>query len=451
MQTQRDHVHAHTFMMGRLSSALVEGDPTSAEIPGRRALTGTLLGILVVVLVAAGFAVYGWIVPGGSKAFRQAGAILVEKETGNRYVYFGGKLHPAPNLTSAMLVQGPAAKVKLISRNSLAKVPRGPAIGIRDAPQTVPAAGDMLSGPWLTCLPGSVVDLPGDGLGINFDPRAASEPLPADRFSVVRGGGHTYVVALGRKFRVGGDAVLVALGAANVRPVPAPRKWLDWLATGPELEPAKIPGAGSTGPEVGGRRHPVGTLFRQRPAAGDEQLFVLRGDGLAPMSRTEFLLADADRGGEPVELDAAAVVDAPRSTDRSLTSRLPELVGLHWQDPGDRVLCLRQQPVGRDAFGSMPVLTTRDQSAVDGEGRPFVSIPPRTGMVVTPVPQVSKLQVEAHLISDEGIAYHLLDRDAAVALKLDKANLVPFPRSLLAALPQGPLLSHAASIGGGGR
>src|SRR4051812_10104368 len=103
-------------MMGRLSSALVQGDPSSAEIPGRRPLTGLLSGTLIAVLVVAGLAVYGWIVPGGSRAFTTAGAILVENETGNRYVYLDGALHATPNLTSAMLIQGRSAHVERISR-----------------------------------------------------------------------------------------------------------------------------------------------------------------------------------------------------------------------------------------------------------------------------------------------------------------------------------------------
>nr|WP_269461084.1 type VII secretion protein EccB [Actinoplanes derwentensis] len=73
MQTQRDHVHAHQFMMGRLSSALVQGDPSTAEIPGRRALTGLAFGVLISVLVVAGFAVYGWIVPGGARRTPRVG------------------------------------------------------------------------------------------------------------------------------------------------------------------------------------------------------------------------------------------------------------------------------------------------------------------------------------------------------------------------------------------
>ena len=96
-------------MVGRLSSALVLGDPSGAEVPGRRALTGLMFGILIPVLVMAGFGVYGWIVPGGSKAYREPGLILVEKETGNRYVYVDGMLRPTPDLPAALLWQGAGA------------------------------------------------------------------------------------------------------------------------------------------------------------------------------------------------------------------------------------------------------------------------------------------------------------------------------------------------------
>lgn len=434
-------------MMGRLSSALVQGDPTSAEIPGRRAQTGLIVGIILAVLAAGGFAVYGWIVPGGSKAFQRAGVILVEKETGNRYVYLNGVLHPTPDLTSAMLIQGTAAKVKLISRNSLRDVPRGPALGIAHAPQAV-SPESLVHGPWLVCLPGSVIDEPGTSLGVTLDPGTTATPLPADRFSVVSTSmGTPYLLAHGRKYRIDDDVVLVALGAANVRLVPAPQTWLDWLPDGEVLAPAKIDGAGDPGPPIGGAAHPVGTLFRQRPGSGDEQLFVLRKDGLAPLDRTEFLLADARDKGVPVELEAAGVVEAPKSADRSLTSRLPDLTGLRHLDVGDAVLCLRQQPVSANAFASAVAFVPRAQSGVDSVGRTSVLTKPGAGMAVVALPQESQTVPQVSFISDRGTAFTLADTQTVAALKLDKVRPTPFPKSLLAALPQGPALSRAAVTG----
>src|SRR5262245_23900236 len=106
MQTQRDHVHAHHFLMGRLSSALVLGDPASAEVPARRALSGLLIGVVVALLISAGVAVFGLLAPAASTAWREPGTLLVEKETGTRLVYADGALHPVLNHASALLMLG---------------------------------------------------------------------------------------------------------------------------------------------------------------------------------------------------------------------------------------------------------------------------------------------------------------------------------------------------------
>ncbi|MET7747685.1 type VII secretion protein EccB [Micromonospora sp. NPDC005367] len=447
MQTQRDHVHAHQFMMGRLSSALVEGDPSNAQVPGRRALTGLTVGVLLAVLVIGGFGVYGWIVPGGSSVYKQDSVILVEKESGTRYVYLDGLLHPTANLTSAMLIQGDRAQVKLISKASLRDLPRGGTLGIAGAPQSVPTDA-LVAGPWLTCLPGSVVDDPGPGVGVNLDPRAVSVPLPADRFTVVRGQDDVvYLLAHGRRLRVTDDAVLVALGASTARVVRAPQMWLAWIPAGPALGPPDIPGAGEPGPVIGGRSYRVGTLFHQRAASGAEQLLVLRKDGLAAISRTEFMVAEAANDTSPVELDAAQLVDAPKSADRSLTNRLPDLTGLTWYDPGDLVLCLRQAPVSAQEVGSTLVYAARAQSGVDANGGVSTLVAPGSGMAVVPVPLQQRSEPQVSFISEEGTVYALAGDDSVRALKLDKAGLVPFPKSLLGALRQGPLLSREAIHG----
>ncbi|MBU2668190.1 type VII secretion protein EccB [Actinoplanes bogorensis] len=443
MQTQRDHVHAHTFMMGRLSSALVEGDPTGAEIPGRRAQTGLLVGLILLVLLVGGFAVYGWIVPGGSKAYRQAGAILVEKETGNRYVYLDGALHQTPDLTSAMLIQGSAGKIKLISRNSLKDVPRGLPLGVAGAPQQMPAADALTKGPWLVCLPGSVVTgRKVSGLGVNLEPATPATPVPTGQFLVVRGpNGVPYLLANYLKYRIDDDAVLVALGAAAINPPSAPAMWLDWLGDGPALAPAKIPGAGSDGPRVGGRAYAVGTLFRQ----GDDQHFVLKRDGLAPMSRTEFLIADAKTPGPPVRVDPADVVGTRRSADRSLLDRLPDLASLSLADSAGQAVCMQQRPIAPEVVGSMVVLAPTWASGVYADGQTTVLARRGSGMAVLPVPLASKVAAKKiSFISDEGTAYRLADQTTAASLKLASTAPVPFPKELLASLPQGPVLSREA-------
>lgn len=448
MQTQRDHVHAYQFMMGRISSALVEGDPTGAEIPGRRAQTGLVIGVLLMVLVVAGFAVYGWIVPGGSTAYTKAGVIIVEKETGDRYVYLEGALHPVPDLTSAMLIQGASSTVKLISQNSLKDVPRSVPLGVQGAPSRLPSAGDLVQGPWMTCLPSSVVaSSKSDGLGVVLNPDAPAVALPQDSFSVVQAeDGTPYLLANHLKYKITNEAVLVALGAGATQPARAPQMWLDWLADGTDLGPADIPGAGDQGPRVGDKKYDVGTLFRVSATgtAGD-QLFVLRRDGLAPVSRTEFAIADAADPGAPVDLDPSAVVDARRSSDSSLLTRLPDLAALKLYDLANQALCIQQGPADAERFTSSVVTVAKDWSGVDDQGEPYVLMRRGTGMVAMPAPRASRTgSKNLSFISDEGKAYRLADDTTVASLKLSGTTPVPFPKTLLAALPQGPVLSREA-------
>jgi type VII secretion protein EccB len=437
VQTQRDHVHAHQFMMGRLGSALVLGDASGAEVPGRRAFTGLTFGVLIAVLVVAGFAVYGWIVPGGSKAYREAGLVLVEKETGSRYVVVDGFLRPVADLPTALLWQGPNAKVKLISQASLAAVPRGGVLGIPGGPREVPAPERFVTGPWLVCLPERAGQ---PGVAVNFDPGALSQPVPADRLAVVRDpGGDFHLLTRGLRHRVTDEAVLVALRVDAARAVPASPVWLNQIPAGPDLAPAVIPRAGRAGPRVGDRAYAIGTRFRQ-----DELYFVLRADGLAAMSRTEFLFAGVRSRSEAVNLSGADLLAAPRSADRTLLDRLPDLAGTAEHRLGaDQAFCLLQRPSGT-AVSSVLVEAPRFAAPVDAAGRGLVRGPAGGAMVVVGVPVAENAQPAVHLLAADGVAFPLKDAAAASALKINKVSPVPFPSEVLAAARQGPMLSREA-------
>ncbi|MEV0698033.1 type VII secretion protein EccB [Saccharopolyspora sp. NPDC050389] len=443
MQTQRDHVHAHQFLMGRMSSALVLGDPASAEVPARRAAVGIYIGLVLALLIAVGFGIYGWLVPGGNNAWRAQGAIVVEKETGTRYVNVNGVLHPTLNYASAKLLQGPNAnsKVTLLSRASLADAPRGAPLGIPNAPQVLPSAQDLAGSHWLTCLPGSVGDVaPGSPeLSLNFDPGVAAVPLPPDRYVLVESpAGTQYVLWGGAKHQVAEPTVPVALGMAAVRPVPAPQPWLDALPDGPVLASAQIDGMGASGPSIGGKAYPVGQLFEQRSVNGDVQTFVLRREGLAPISRTEFMLLEVAAGSpEPAQIDAAAVAAAPRSADRSLIGRIPDLSGARWQDHGPTAMCLRQAPVGPRVASE--VVFAGPDAAAGG-----VHLRPGTGVVVAALPIPPGRRVPDRYLITGDSKYLLPDDDSMRALGYAGVPVRPIANDLLATVPSGPALSQAA-------
>lgn len=96
MQSKRDQVHAHTFMMGRLSSSLLMADPDAPESPLGRTTRGVVFGVLVTVLIGAGATVYGLLRPGGNDAWRDGKHLVVNRDTGARYLWTGtdGVLHP---------------------------------------------------------------------------------------------------------------------------------------------------------------------------------------------------------------------------------------------------------------------------------------------------------------------------------------------------------------------
>jgi type VII secretion protein EccB len=439
MQTQRDHVHAHQFQMARMSSALMLGDPSMAENPMRRTSLGLVAGVVISLLAVVAFGVYGWIVPGGKTSWRKAGAIIVEKETGTRYVFLNGTLYPTLNMASAMIITGgTSAKVELVSRNSLKGVPHGNPIGIPGAPQVLPAQpADVVRGPWLVCLGGSLGPAAAGQVGLNLDPSAPAAELTAERFMLVDGGREQFLLWRGNKHRIADDSIPVALGVANAVPVPAPESWLAMLPSGDDLAVPSIPGRGKNG---------VGELITQATSNGDEQLFVRRQDGLAPVNRTMFQLLQAGTGTTPEALDAAAVAAEPRSADRSLIEPFAELAAARPDDGKGRVLCQQQKPADAERILIRLVLTTPDQAGVTADGTRAVRLRPGSGMVVYPVPKPKTSQPDPYLIADQGLRYHLPDRQAMTSLKLAPDQQVPFPRSLLEDIPQGPALARTTIV-----
>jgi len=427
MQTQRDHVHAHQFQMTRMSNALVAGDPAGVDNPFQRPIVGLLTGILVAVLVAGGFLVYGWLVPGGNTTWRKPGTVIVEKESGDRYIYAGGRLRPVRNMTSALLLTGASATVKLVSHSSLGGVPRGAAIGLPDAPPVLPSSSDLVAGPWMACLT--------NGVHLDLDPAAPATPLGPDEFALADSGDRRFLVWRDTKFEVTEDAVPIALGAAGVAPVAAASSWLDALPTGEPIRIPTVPGKGGKGPALGGRAFRIGQLFTQ--SGGGRQRFLLRADGLAPIGEGAFRLLRAV-SATSVALSAADIVEAPRSADRSLTDVLSGLAGVAYRDPGAGSLCLRQS-----AAGSQVVVGGRRY----GPGTPAAVLAPGTAVVAYALPlPTPPAASKPWLVTSDGVRYDVGAKDALPSLKLTGPT-IGIPAPWLAALPAGPVLSRAAIIG----
>ncbi|MFE2422667.1 type VII secretion protein EccB [Streptomyces hokutonensis] len=446
MQTRRDHVQAYQFAMGRLASALVSGDPGRGDSPTRRSALGSVFGVGLVVLLCAGYGVYGLISPATKDDWRKEGTIVLEEDTGNRYVYANGELRPVRNYASALLIAGERTAPETVSAKSLAGVPHGIPVGIQGAPDTVPAVSALATGAWARCLPGQGADGTGTegvkgtkekdssdkGQSLVFGSSAAAlTALPADRQVLLDGPGNTrYVLLGGVKYPVPGAPTLIALGLDDQTALSATADWLAAVPTGTALAASVPSGAGKAAAKVAGQSTEVGQVFRTT-TGGTEHYYVMRSDGLALVNATEYALLAA-RPGAPAarEVGQADIAVAPASAEHATTGRVPDLTGVHPLEGG--TVCMTELADGR----------ARITVATPGTGG--VVLPAGGGVLA--VPDAGQTE---YLITEQGLKYRVADTDAARALGFGETKRrLTLPAGVLALVPDGPVLSRAAAAKG---
>ena len=439
MQTRKDHVQAYKFATNRLTTALVTGSPGRGDAPFRRSVLGVTVGVIIGALFCAGFVVYGLIAP-APVAWRQQGAIIVDKQTGTRFIYLNGTLHPTSNYASALLLDGQNATVQMVAHTSLAGVPVGDTIGIAGAPQTLPST--LLPGTWAECL--TPVGPAGHGVALDLAPGEHVTGSTAGHLILVAGpAGTQYVLWDNRKYQVAERSAIVAFGLGNQTPLNAPASWLDAIPSGPALAPPAIAGLGEEGPSVAGQPTQIGTVF-EVSAAGADQYYVLLKGGLAPLGRTPAALLAVSGAGPVRHVSPAVVASAPASPNRSLLDSLPDLLSGTAYQPQGTALCLRQASPG-SASGTT-VIT--DEAAATATG---VIVPPGTGMLVQPPAPKSGFLFATpttYLITDQGIKYALADSGAMAALGYAGIKPSIMPVSVLGLIPSGPALDICSEPGG---
>ncbi|MFJ9631623.1 type VII secretion protein EccB [Streptomyces sp. NPDC101175] len=445
MQTRRDHVQAYQFAMGRLASALVSGDPGRGDSPTRRSALGSVFGAGLVVLLCAGYGVYGLISPVAKDDWRKDGAIVLEEDTGTRYVYADGELRPVRNYASALLIAGERTAPESVSAQSLAGVAHGTSVGIQGAPDTVPDASALVTGPWARCLPGQTArstgatggqtagGTPSDtGQSLVFgDSAAALTALPADRQVLLSGPkGTRYVLWRGVKYPLPGGPSLIALGLDDEAARPATADWLAAVPSGAALAAPVPAGAGKTAGEVAGQSTEVGQVFRTS-TGGTEHYYVMRSDGLALVNATEYALLAA-RPGAPAarQVGQADIAVTPVSADHTATGRVPDLSRVHPLEGG--TVCVTAQADGRARI------------SVGTAGAGGIVLPAGGGVLA--VPDTGRTE---YLITEQGRKYRIADTDAERALGFgDTKRRLALPADVLALVPDGPVLSRAAAAKG---
>ncbi|MFC4035940.1 type VII secretion protein EccB [Streptomyces polygonati] len=490
MQSRRDQVQAHRFVVARLTTGLLRTDPDAPESPNSRTNRGMALGGALGALIAIGFLVFGFISPGGSTAWQDPKTLILEQGTGNRYLY-DGSLRPVRNYASARLIVGPDLASRTVPGGSLAGTPHGSAVGIDGAPDALPPAAGLDTGAWEVCAATrpdtSGAPVPATSLVVDADHPGTG--IGGGQALLVSGPDGTYYLLWhGNRFRLAsGTATADALGYGTADPLPVSAAFLDALPASTDLAPPDVPGQGGAGPELDGRATRVGQVFLVETPGSAKQYYLLQRAGLVPISTTQAALAlggpderaKSYAGAPPVAVPIAAdalnkalVPGSSVAGNDVLPSAPPALLPV-----GDgQAACVRLDtaaaaasagapgtaPAGGGAGGgsrisltlvSSAALTDPAAATAKAPAAPAclpvdaVVVPPDGGSLVRALGAGGGAVGDTtYLVTDAGVKYLIPSAAAAKALGYDLGAARGVPSPLLAMVPTGPDLSPENAV-----
>ncbi|MGW4473845.1 type VII secretion protein EccB [Nonomuraea sp. NPDC004354] len=469
MQTRKDLYQAHRLMMQRMGMALLQAEPDVPESPMRRQNVAMFCGVLIGVLVVAGFGIWGLIKPGHATNLTDPGQLLVEEDSGATFVYSQqqGRLLPVANYVSArLLLDSTDVQVRSVKAASLATFERGPMVGIPGLPDSLPAKDKLVKGPWSAC----VMDNP----TLSSDRKqfvsllggipVGGRPVGSDAMVVVEarrtGRPTAYVIFNDQKMRVGPEG-LQALGASATRKVPA--SWLNAIPDGPDFRAPAVDGLGRRTKGPDGRTARIGQIFTTSGVAGSpDRWFVLLSDGLAPISQTQASLFLQDTrikaaypGGRAVEreIDAATANSRLSATKNWTSNGLPQTLPKVVTVPGTSPLCAVYSDTAKGSVKAKLTIgstITIKPPAVTGSEQYFDQvILPAGGAALAGLLPGENQQAAINtyeLITDQGRKFPLQSGDLVGKLGYDAADVTPVPTHLLHAIPPGPTLDPAKAL-----
>lgn len=462
MWSRSEQVQAYRFLTRRIGSAVLSGEPETNELPMRRFALAVFGSAVLAALVFAGFAVYGLLRPASRQPV--ANTIIVERETGAKYLFLQGLLHPVLNWTSARLILAQAKPpVRTMSQSSLRDVPRGRPVGIPNAPDALPARNGLVGLPVSVCsAPRSAASVePASHVLVGRVP-AGGAPVDAGKgllVSIDDDGAQRYLLWRGHRLRIRDNATLAALGWAAVRPARVGVGFLNAVPPGPDLAPPKVPGAGSTARvQVAGDEAEVGDLFRAA-----DQFYVMLRDGLSPVGETAARLLEA--GGTPVAditaQDAGRVLVKTAVEPPDFPTDVPAAKGA---DERFAVACAVYRAAGDAAqaatietFATVdggltlsPEQTAPAPAGTDGVlTADRVTLPGgRAALVSAATPPGSTAPGAVYLLTDQGLKHPLPAANAGQIqgfLGYEGVRPVPVPPIVLALIPTATVLDPEAA------
>jgi type VII secretion protein EccB len=457
MATRRDQLQSYQFLTQRVISAFVMRETDPAQSPLRRGVGAVFGGVMIAVLVAAGFGIVGIITKVGGDGWKTDGAVVIEKETGATFVYDQGVLRPTLNYTSAVLATGqPVGKPFRVSSNSLREAPRGTTVGIPGAPDSLPAAKQRIGLPWTVCAtPG--VDTSGSTtstvtLVVGGAP-AGGRSVTGDQGILVRDTrrNETYLVWHGHRHLIQAPDRLVPALFGTVTPALAGTAWFNALDAGTDIVRITIDDRGS--PSTAFPDRAIGDVLIAQTGSGPQH-FLVFDDGVAAITPLQLAVLGAEYDVRPVEVPFSLVNRDDKRSSRLRASQsdvapptdVPTLVQAGSGDQICAVTTDAQSTATVHVGGSVAGLETATPTASTADG---VALADR---VLVPAGRIAVIRVLSsptaaagpyYLVTDVGIKYAVPDEQVLALLGYPPQEAVNVPSALVSRIPSGPTLDPA--------
>jgi type VII secretion protein EccB len=445
MQSRKDLLHAHRLMTQRAALALLRGEPDVPDQPLRRLNVGTFAGILVGVIVAGIFGIWGLLFHGAPSLQFQPGTLIRDKQTGANYVFCesGDKdICPVVNYASALLdLQSGTVTVQSVNQSSLSSVPQGPLIGIPGLPPDLPTSGQMIEQPWSVCTQTSfgVAGIVGGVktttvLAAGFQPGGQSIGSTG-LLLVSSGSGQDWVIGNGLRMPIQPGTMADLFSSAS--PVSVPSAWLNAIPQGnffqaPTITDQGTPVTGPTGATV-----PIGTLY-QVTGAGTRYYVTVQGGDLASISQTQEALIAAEPGeSAPQSLEASELNDRVASPlpSNGLPATETDVVAAQASAPlcvvfsgSGPALSMQVETGGQAPPSGTPTSSSATSNLVDE-----VSQPTDTGALVQETGSST-----SYILVTDGHRYALESKSVIGFLGYSTSQVVQLPAGVVDLIPAGP-------------
>jgi type VII secretion protein EccB len=471
MPSRQDQLHSYQFSVQRVVAALVMRETDPAQSPFRRVAGATMASAIFAALALAGAAVFG-LFAGGSGDWRKDGQVIIEKESGARYVFYkgDGKLHPAVNYTSAVLIaDGTKPDVVTMSRSSLNKAPRGAPMGIPGAPDSLPDTKTLVKPPWTLCS--QTPDTSGTGasgaarpqstllVGAGVRDGRALVPVgantAADGMLLSTPDAKKYLVYNNHRYQIAQpDIVLRAFAWSTRRILPVSPALINALPAAPDIKLLPISGRGGRSPALAGAK--IGQVYTIRNAGGAVQHAVALSDGLADITEAQADLlafdpdAPASPTGEGTPLQPADY-DAATKSRNGLTAAPPFANPPDIREPISQVCVSIPDASGVSEVRLDPKVPTSAATVTASRTTggtvlaDRIVVPPGHGALVEALASPGAGNGTLSIVTDLGIRYPLAGRDLVPKLGYDGVPPLRMPAELVALLPAGPALDPVAA------